>query len=1691
MTEDASPSAVLEGMISGSLNVDGIAKLPDTTPEETTASPQPKPESEAPEDEQALEWHEVIELQAFSERKAWIEEKIKFLESLPPIEVFAGLDAVRASAAEIPGLPSRAQLEEWVAEHDRIEKETEIFDSGELRKLKKFTKAAAQRNLSPADTDLIELTLTTIYGFDKLLHLLRDRSDNLDLLGIRLTWEERRIGAWTELRKVLSDIRDFLKTRARWSPVVYDTAAAEEEVTPGSVPKRRNSVVSIASMASDTSSSLASPGFSRGTRFKLAELLSRDAALFVSRVSSLKHTKVAGAGKTLDKLIDHSRKPVPDELLDEQDKLENDGINAMEDVGKFVMGVVMQWKKADELYVETLKDKTAVQTLLEELEVARLGHPTSRQDVAFSSRSLALVKRLQSRENPSLATSLFPRPTHPLFPDQPDATAAAINVISSELTAAMEQVKKAEAVVKEYHATLEAVKRVEAACKAASALSSQYDFILERLQNGLPTDHGDGGPLDLSTEACLDESRHAVFLAALPSIMQELQQADAEATSLLPNARAALLHLDHSSIDPLFKTDSAAEIDHLATAQQAGVRLREEITARTNALGTTRRVWASMKQAFAESEELRRNVSAAIDKQMWRQQLRSSEAPPTPESPSTLLPPLSVSPGSVLARVDRMQAQLKQEVSGPITTVTPSIGRPLADHLAQCSTALSSVLDNLRRSARFWDAVRNQSAAMEGVRDEAQALQVQMEDLKVRFDRGIEDVFSSSLVGDDLLLTEGGLSSELKRCQDAVRAYNHALPRRVSFVSEDFPPRTGASPSQRHSPLLSVFDLESVRRAGSYDLLVDPASLDSTVRADSNGYSMLLSGAAKHLEQKSEHFQLVKAAKTIDVATSAIVTNVHRVVEAVAAFKQSLADSSSASSLEHLDKLADEVAHLIDTDGMEIPRSFSPVRGLLHRLQSMPDSSGSGLRESIVQARRRALDDVENQHATWKESVADLRKEITRAQETQRALQAEQHRLEEESARAAAAEQERSAVEAETQAHAISEQFAGEDGQPSSLVDAAAPQPEATPAVPTTVTSHEHSGGGDGDRARDSHLEPVAESEMESSVGPDGHELDLFSAAAQPSGDSGASGPSELQVRILALRKRLRSIHINEVARPGSGSSDQSLPSDELRRAMDQSFTVLATEAKLLTCTEADGPQVKAELQSLLSEVDASSEMMRTVHRLADLTLALRLCDDALSDLLEHIDSYPSPPLGILSSQHVADTTLIPEEQMNARLAFTRGLVAQMESACAAVASDPRAVPERDRILQTWSELEAMGNDRVSGTKSRPGSVMSSGRSSRTSGVSTASTPAKKKASSYGKLSIGSANGFLAPPSLGGRRSTSSSSSGGHARTMSKPSFAAANRSVSGPTASPSSTLHGSTFASRQRTNSTTSNSSVKTPLRQPHLTPSRPRAQTGHTSNTPRTASPAFSDVSALSVSRPGSHLSHSSTSRSSWARAPRQSFPSAPRSPPRSKGPAVEKKPYIANPKNKLDVAVGEVLNRLPVNIRVELIADTWKDQSGKYWIGDQDPKLCFCRILRSQTVMVRVGGGWSELSKFIKDHFADAFWILPESPRLGSREERWINSTSLSQAAVIMSPPHPPRTPEPNDSFVPFFSLSTPSGGASPKSIKTTSSPGSPLTPLQFLRRVDREAISRPDTPSNVTRPGTASNLNMPVRQPVWRP
>lgn len=133
---------------------------------------------------------------------------------------------------------------------------------------------------------------------------------------------------------------------------------------------------------------------------------------------------------------------------------------------------------------------------------------------------------------------------------------------------------------------------------------------------------------------------------------------------------------------------------------------------------------------------------------------------------------------------------------------------------------------------------------------------------------------------------------------------------------------------------------------------------------------------------------------------------------------------------------------------------------------------------------------------------------------------------------------------------------------------------------------------------------------------------------------------------------------------------------------------------------------------------------------------------------------------------------------------------------------------------------------------------------------------------------------------------------------------------------------------------------------------------------------------------------------------------------------------------------------------------------------------------------------------LFRFIKDHFADSFRLIPESPpRPGAPEEKWISSATLLEAPETDIPPASPRTPEPKMPFVPSFSLSTPSG-QSPHSMKSNSPSvrGSPLTPLQFIRRADVDAMLRPVTPSKpptLRARNPATHVHTPARNSVWRP
>lgn len=121
----------------------------------------------------------------------------------------------------------------------------------------------------------------------------------------------------------------------------------------------------------------------------------------------------------------------------------------------------------------------------------------------------------------------------------------------------------------------------------------------------------------------------------------------------------------------------------------------------------------------------------------------------------------------------------------------------------------------------------------------------------------------------------------------------------------------------------------------------------------------------------------------------------------------------------------------------------------------------------------------------------------------------------------------------------------------------------------------------------------------------------------------------------------------------------------------------------------------------------------------------------------------------------------------------------------------------------------------------------------------------------------------------------------------------------------------------------------------------------------------PASVPMSQRTSSQSGTAIGNANITRRTRAPSTTGNRPSKTPVPSRTASKAT---PYIPDPKNELDVELGRIVNETPYRVKVKMVPG----EVGKYWFGDVNPRLVYCRILPSKLVMVRVGGGWVELSK-----------------------------------------------------------------------------------------------------------------------------
>ena len=626
-----------------------------------------------------------------------------------------------------------------------------------------------------------------------------------------------------------------------------------------------------------------------------------------------------------------------------------------------------------------MKDRAAAQTLLEEIETAKLHLPTARQSTSFVARADGLVKRLKLRGSPASPSSSFPHPTHALFPDQQDANSALAQMLTSEIASAGDLIRTVDDLAKEYRGTYEAFRRLETMCQDANNLSDTFSTIIDRLVNGVTVINGDGTPPNLTSEVCLDHSQHSVYLALLPSILNEVDATSKLADQLLRSFPVALSSLDQSDFDSTFKSHAVSEIRRLTALRDDALKIKKEITARVNRLQDARKVWTLMGNMLKELEVIRRSLGEAMDQKRWRQ-ASGRTTPPTPESPVTVQF-LASAPPDIKEQLDIIQARLSEDITTPLTQMSSYLEVPLSQYLVETHKGLMGVSDNVQKMFQLLESVQKQADVMNDIRSESEDFQIRIEDLRMQYDSAIERLLTSSSQPQHPSEMRVDLTANAQHIRDAVQAFINGLSQRVPFVAKD-----SAGSSNRGGFMKRRFSSQDLRLGVSLqqipvELPFELSVLDDVVRRDTNSYAMRVSGELQSLQQKDDHLRLAWMAKELDVSIDSTIDTINAALRQLISHKAMLASLTgqcgSAVPLQSLLNESDDSAREYRT---RITRSFSPIRELLHRMDNAPGSHDSAVHEVIYLARKRTVDDAELKFHTWKTDVEILQNSILDAQ---------------------------------------------------------------------------------------------------------------------------------------------------------------------------------------------------------------------------------------------------------------------------------------------------------------------------------------------------------------------------------------------------------------------------------------------------------------------------------------------------------------------------------------------------------------------------------------------------------------------------------------------------------------------------------------------------------------------------------------
>lgn len=624
---------------------------------------------------------------------------------------------------------------------------------------------------------------------------------------------------------------------------------------------------------------------------------------------------------------------------------------------------------------------------------------------------------------------LFPKPLHQSFPDQRKCNEAIISSLAQELAHTKTLVEDAVSVAREYQRQDATVKKVEELCTHLQQYTKKLDGCTRRLLEGTEVEDGDGSPLRLDSIDCLDPMTHGAYLAVMPIISAELDDAEAAGDRDAKSCRDSMRSLTGAHLHDEFSGNLDRALAEFEAAKKRANDTRAEISAKATCLRDVRKVWAGIGGTWKSLDAIKAELASRMEREKWlpigqEQPLRSPMVYDKESWPNE-------SQG-ISTQLENLSASMPSNITDPLEDLKPSIGPDVAQALKSGADIVRQYLANVRGMEQLYDVVKKQAAVMADVHKEELDLEERIAAMIPRFTNARLAAFSGSNTKPRQRAIEIELlQSEHMALSEEISKFSEQLSARVLFVGKPDAYFKGQLRSSQptFANFLQSKDTDVPNTPAPFVLPLDVVSLDHNVRSDANNLSIRISTKAQELSRYQDHLQLATAARHIDNTVQDLQSQLSALRETLAEQRRIVSESmvkesqdisvheTALATLETCLKSVETVA--ADSKSLTA-QSVPPFRDALRDLLSKPGAQDPEMQESIIVPCMQTEKDLEikldelvaDLEATSLETVAALQQEREAIDKLKQQAEEERIRLENERLEVEARERERLLEEA-------------------------------------------------------------------------------------------------------------------------------------------------------------------------------------------------------------------------------------------------------------------------------------------------------------------------------------------------------------------------------------------------------------------------------------------------------------------------------------------------------------------------------------------------------------------------------------------------------------------------------------------------------------------------------------------------------